>query len=506
MIIAIIPARGGSKAIPKKNIMDFCGKPLIAWSIEHAMSSKYIDEVYVSTDSNEIANISKKYGAKVIKRPKEISGDLSPSEDALKHVLNNIKKSSDKKIDYVVFLQATSPLREIIDINSAIKQIKSENSDSLFSAYDIGDFFIWKIINGKPQGINHDYNNRKMKQCVEKEYRENGSIYIFKPDILFEYNNRLGGKISIYEMDAWKSSQIDYYEDIVLTEFYMKKKILKKELSNKSLFNLNGKTVLITGAAGFFGKYITKGFLENGANVILMSRSDKLVDQVHKYRKEYGNDRINYYQVDFYDLDKLKKNLKLATEEHDIHILVNNAFDISSNTGFNTPSGKFDVSTYDQWKASFECGVYWAVLTTQIISDQYKKKKISGSIINVSSMYGIVSPSPKLYEGTSFFNPPAYSVSKAGLLALTRYTASFLGKYNIRCNAISPGPFSNTEDEGYNSVKNDDPFVKRLKDMTVINKIGHPNDLIGALIYLASDASSYVTGHNLVIDGGWTIK
>ena len=505
MIIAIIPARGGSKAIPKKNIMDFCGKPLIAWSIEHAMSSKYIDEVYVSTDDNEISNISKRYGAKVIKRPEEISGDLSPSEEALKHVLSEIKKVSHEEIDYVVFLQATSPLREVNDIDSAINKIKSDNSDSLFSAYDIGDFFIWKKINGKLESINHDYNNRKMKQQLEKEYRENGSIYVFKPDILFKYNNRLGGKISIYEMDVWKSSQIDYYEDVPLTEFYMKNKILKKEY-NKSLFDLNGKTVLITGAAGFFGRYITKGFLDNGADVVLMSKSDKLIDQVREYKKEYGEDRVSYYQVNFYDLDKLKKNLLLATKEHDIDILINNAFDISSNTGFNTPAGKFDVSTYNQWRASFECGIYWAVLTTQIISGQYKKKKIEGSIINVSSMYGVVSPSPQLYKGTDFFNPPAYSVNKAGLLAFTRYTASFLGKYKIRCNAISPGAFSNTEEESYNSVKKDSPFIKRLKDMTVINRIGHPNDLIGALVYLASDASSYVTGHNLIIDGGWTIK
>ena len=120
-------------------------------------------------------------------------------------------------------------------------------------------------------------------------------------------------------------------------------------------------------------------------------------------------------------------------------------------------------------------------------------------------MYSIVSPDPRLYEGTDFFNPPTYSVNKAGLIALTRYTASFFGEYGIRCNAISPGPFSNTEEETDNSVDRDDPFIERLKDKTVLNRIGHPNDLIGLLIYLASDASSYMTGQNLIIDGGWTI-
>ncbi len=213
-IIAIIPARGGSKGIPKKNIVDFCGKPLIAWSIQHAKKSKKIDTVYVSTNDKEIASISEQYEAKVIWRPEEISKDLSPSEDALKHVLNEISKNNPEKIDYVVFLQATSPLRETKDIDNAIDKIIFENADSLFSGAELGDFYIWKEIRGQLKSLNYDYKNRKQRQEFGKQFVENGSIYIFKPEILFKYNNRLEGKIVISEMEFWKSFEIDKLDDL----------------------------------------------------------------------------------------------------------------------------------------------------------------------------------------------------------------------------------------------------------------------------------------------------
>jgi gluconate 5-dehydrogenase len=133
------------------------------------------------------------------------------------------------------------------------------------------------------------------------------------------------------------------------------------------------------------------------------------------------------------------------------------------------------------------------------------QKQGGGSIINVSSMYGLVSPDPHLYQGTDFFNPPTYSVAKAGLLAFTRYVAAFWGSQNVRCNALVPGPFSNTEETTANAVPADDPFLKRLVDRTALGRVGRPEELVGALLFLASSASSYMTGQSLVVDGGWTI-
>lgn len=272
-----------------------------------------------------------------------------------------------------------------------------------------------------------------------------------------------------------------------------------------ALFDIKQKTILLTGATGFFGRYFAQGLLEQGAKLILLGRSEKLLSQTKNYQRQFGRKQVQAIQCDFYK----RRDLQLALEEivkaHEIHALINNAYDINRKTGFNHPKGRLEDAKYSQWQAAFESGIYWAVLTSQIVGQQFRTRKIPGSIINISSMYGVVSPDPRLYLGTTFFNPPSYGVSKAGLLALTRYTAAFFGKDGIRCNAISPGPFSNTEEENYNSVNKDDPFLERLKQKTVLGRTGHPRELVGALVYLASDASSYTTGHNLVIDGGWTI-
>jgi gluconate 5-dehydrogenase len=128
----------------------------------------------------------------------------------------------------------------------------------------------------------------------------------------------------------------------------------------------------------------------------------------------------------------------------------------------------------------------------------------AGSTINVATMYAVVAPSPKLYEGKTALNPPGYSAAKAGLVAFTRYVASFWGEHGIRSNAILPGPFSNTEDAGPNSVQ-DREFLARLESRTCLGRVGRPAELAGALLFLASDASTFVTGHSLVVDGGWTI-
>lgn len=207
-IIAIIPARGGSKGIPKKNLIDFAGKPLLAWTIEQAITSKLISEVYVSSDSNKILSIARNYGVNSIFRPKELSNDNSSSESALLHAIDQI----DDEPDLVVFLQATSPLRKINDIDNAIKKLNEESSDSLLSLIKNQEF-IWKETNGVLSPLTYDLNNRCDHRSLKKLYYENGSIYIFKPDILRRYNNRLGGKLSSYYMESWQRADIDNVED-----------------------------------------------------------------------------------------------------------------------------------------------------------------------------------------------------------------------------------------------------------------------------------------------------
>jgi YrbI family 3-deoxy-D-manno-octulosonate 8-phosphate phosphatase len=228
-IICIIPARGGSKGIPKKNILEFCGKPLIVWSIEQAKASQYIKNIYVSSDDKEILKISDGAGAKIINRPKRLSTDYSPSEEALQHAIDHIQSSEKEKINAVVFLQATSPIRTSEDIDKATELFVSKKADSLFSAIKIEDFLMWKALKNKYRSVTYDYKNRGRRQDRSPFYMEHGSIYIFKPTILEKYNNRLGSKIVVYLTDYWKSFQIDRPEDVEICEYFMRKKILKKK-------------------------------------------------------------------------------------------------------------------------------------------------------------------------------------------------------------------------------------------------------------------------------------
>jgi CMP-N,N'-diacetyllegionaminic acid synthase len=228
MIVAVIPARGGSKGIPKKNLLDLCGKPLIAWSIEQALGAELIDEVYVTSDSDEILEVAKKYGAKTIKRPVEISGDNATSESAWIHALDTLK-AEGKEVSHIVCMQATSPVRHSHDLDQAIAKVKDEKLDSLFSVANIGDFFIWRKIGGNYESINYDYKNRKRRQDFGEQLLENGSFYVSTPKLLKESNNRLGGKIGVHEMPLWKSFEIDEIENVKFIKMIMENYLLNGE-------------------------------------------------------------------------------------------------------------------------------------------------------------------------------------------------------------------------------------------------------------------------------------
>lgn len=275
-------------------------------------------------------------------------------------------------------------------------------------------------------------------------------------------------------------------------------------LAASSLFSLDGRTALLTGASGFLGRTFARTLLSNGARVIAVGRSQRLDELGSDWANEFGAERIRTQRVDMYDLPAMSAVLdQVVATEATIDVLVNNAHELGPNSGFNTADGTLENAPIDHWMRHVTAGLYWPALTVQKIGPVMKDQR-RGSIINISTMYAEVAPDPRLYEGTSFVNPPGYSAAKAGMLAFTRYVASFWGSYGIRANAILPGPFSNTEDAGPNSVDLADPFLLRLGLRTTLGRRGKPDELAGALLFLASDASSYVTGHALAVDGGWT--
>lgn len=221
-IVAIVLAREGSKGIPGKNTIDFCGKPLIVWTIEQLQQVRGIHSIWVSSDSQDILSISRDCGVETIRRPDDISGNTATSESGWLHALEIIE-SKVGIVDIVIAPQVTSPLRGPEDVERGLRDFQEQKCDSMFSCSLAEDLYFWeKMSDGALRSVNYDYKNRKRRQDIPKQYVENGSFYLFKPKILRQHNNRVGGKIGMTEMEFWKMFQIDSMEDLKMCEALMR--------------------------------------------------------------------------------------------------------------------------------------------------------------------------------------------------------------------------------------------------------------------------------------------
>jgi CMP-N,N'-diacetyllegionaminic acid synthase len=223
-ILAIIPARGGSKGISNKNIIDLCGKPLIAYSIEEALKTKYIDKVIVSTDSEKIKDISLKWGADVpFMRSNELSSDSAKSIDVVLHCLeyfNNV----DEYYDYVILLQPTSPLRNCKDIDDSLEMIINKKGSSLVSICPVeqNPVLMRTIANDRMNEIVNCQKDNLRRQELPEFYIFNGAIYINLVEMLYDEKVFVNSDTIPYVMDKNKSIDIDEPKDIVLAEFFLR--------------------------------------------------------------------------------------------------------------------------------------------------------------------------------------------------------------------------------------------------------------------------------------------
>lgn len=219
--LAIIPARGGSKRLPRKNVRELSGKPLIGWTIEAAKNSNYIDEVIVSSDDAEILSISSDFGAKTLHRPNELATDTATSFDAVKHTIENTHP-----FDYVILLQPTSPLRTSKQIDEAIELLISANADAVISVCEMDHSPLWSNTlpeNGSMENFLRDDIKNKRSQELEKYYRLNGAIYICKTKPLLKHKSFfLDNNIFAYIMDRESSVDIDEKIDFRIAEIFMK--------------------------------------------------------------------------------------------------------------------------------------------------------------------------------------------------------------------------------------------------------------------------------------------
>ena len=263
------------------------------------------------------------------------------------------------------------------------------------------------------------------------------------------------------------------------------------------LFSLNNKTAIVTGALGLIGKEHCRALSEAGANVVVADINEKDCDE---FAKTLETESIGV-ALDVTEPDSIKKlRDKVLAKFGHIDALVNNAAinDMFENPKAASEQSKFENYPLELWQKSIDVNLTGVFLCSQILGTVMAKQK-SGSIINIASTYGVTAPDQSLYikeDGTqSFYKPPAYSATKGAVIMFTKYLAAYWGKDNVRVNTLTPGGVENSQDEF---------FVKKYSEKTPLGRMANSTDYKGALIFLASDASSYMTGANLVVDGGWT--
>lgn len=257
-------------------------------------------------------------------------------------------------------------------------------------------------------------------------------------------------------------------------------------------FDLSEKIILITGGYGYLGSAITESLVYHGATVYVLGRSQEKFNKAFDSKTE-KEDRLLFENCDISKTDSIKKAFKkIYNSTRRIDVLINNAFYSEGQSPYKMTDKEWSTGIDGTLSSVFRC-------IREVMP--YFEKNNSSRIINVSSMYGLVAPDFSVYDDfEKFLNPPHYGAAKAGVIQLTKYYASLLGDKNITVNSITPGPYPSKQ------VQKSKDFIKELAGKTALKRIGEPEDLAGAFVFLASDTSNYITGQNIVVDGGWTIK
>lgn len=254
--------------------------------------------------------------------------------------------------------------------------------------------------------------------------------------------------------------------------------------SYRKLFSLEGKTAVVTGGGGLIGSEIVAALSEFGARVVI---ADTNRERAEALMHATG---AGYAQLDITSEGSINEALSAVEQgEGRLDILVNCAYPRTADWGT-----KLEEVPYQSWQTNLDSHLGGYFLSCRK-GAEIMKRRGGGSIINIASIYGVVAPDFSLYQGTAMTMPVAYSAIKGGLIALTRYLATYYGGDGIRANVISPGGIQDGQPE---------LFVDRYASKTPLGRLGQPEEVAGAAVYLASDAASYVTGHNLLVDGGWT--
>lgn len=258
-----------------------------------------------------------------------------------------------------------------------------------------------------------------------------------------------------------------------------------------SKFSLEGKVAFVCGGAGLIGSEVAQALAGAGAKTIILDNNSAAARELATKISESGY-TAHYENFDVTKLELAEQKLTALMKKYKgLDVWVNLSYPRTKDWGAAVEN--LNLKTFRQNVDMHLNSYAWLSRCAALLM---KKNKIAGSIINFASIYGLGANDFTVYEGTSMTSPMAYGMIKAGIINVTRYLASYFGKYNIRCNTICPGGIFDNQNPR---------FVKNYSKKTPLKRMGKPQEMAGAVIYLVSDASSYVTGHALVIDGGWTI-
>jgi NAD(P)-dependent dehydrogenase (short-subunit alcohol dehydrogenase family) len=257
----------------------------------------------------------------------------------------------------------------------------------------------------------------------------------------------------------------------------------------KHLFSLENQVVVITGGSGYLGSAMTEGLLSYGAQVVVAD----IVERKVELGDESLRTRLHMKYCDVSSSASIRNFMKETFAQFgQINILVNNAY-------YGAGNPPMEDMSDESWDKGMDGAAGTCFRCTREITPYFKKQG-QGNIINIASMYGMVSPDPRIYGDTGANNPINYGAGKAAVIQLTRYSAAHLAHYGIRVNSISPGPFPQPSNQNVQ----DQNLLNELRKKTMLGRVGKNEDMAGTVIFLASPASSYITGANIPVDGGWT--
>jgi NAD(P)-dependent dehydrogenase (short-subunit alcohol dehydrogenase family)/CMP-N-acetylneuraminic acid synthetase len=491
--LCTICARGGSRAVPGKNLRPLGGRPLLAHSVEQARASGLFAAIAVSSDSEAILAAARDAGADLaVRRPDALATDEAPKVPAILHALDESERALGREFSVLVDLDATAPLRLPADIAGAVRLLEESGASSVITGAPARRSPYFNLVERRGDGTvalaRPPSSAIARRQDAPACFDMNASVYVWRVSAFRADPRVLYADTRLFEMPAERSIDVDSEFDWRLVEW----------LAGGGRFDLAGRVAVVTGACGLLGRRFCHGLAGQGAAVAVVDLDPVACASLADELATRHGVRALGVACDVSSPDAVARMAE-AVEARlgPVDALVNNAASRTADRArFLAPVERYDLET---WRAVNAVNLDGLFLVAQAIGCRMAARG-RGSIVQTASIYGVVAPDPGLYAGSEYLGlpistPPVYAASKAAVIGLTRHLAATWGAKGVRVNALTPGGVASGQNE---------EFRHRYGARTPLGRMAEPDEMVGAVLFLVSDAASYVTGHNLVVDGGFT--